>query len=199
MTIENIISPELIRRQAAVPIDDFLRTEEEIRLLSVGRFSDAKNFENVPAICRIIREKGFPVRWFLIGYGGDENLIRKQIIKEGMKDYVILLGKKTNPYPYMAACDFYIQPSRYEGKCVSVIEAQILHKPVVITRYATSASQLREGIDGFIVDMDNEGCANGIMKLISNKTLQEKLVFHTWGYDYSNRDQIRKVYAMVDD
>ena len=61
-----------------------------------------------------------------------------------MQEHVIILGKKENPYPYIKACDLYIQPSRYEGKCVSVVEAQILRKPVVITDYITSGSQLKD-------------------------------------------------------
>lgn len=78
-----------------------------------------------------------------------------------MEKHVILLGKKENPYPYINACDVYVQPSRYEGKCISVREAQMLGKPVVITRYATSSSQLQDGVDGVIVPMENKGCANG--------------------------------------
>lgn len=50
-----------------------------------------------------------------------------------MQERVIILGKKDNPYPYMRACDLYVQPSRYEGKAVTVREAQLLGKPVVIT------------------------------------------------------------------
>ena len=78
-----------------------------------------------------------------------------------MQERVIILGKKNNPYPYMRACDLYVQPSRYEGKAVTVREAQLLGKPVVITNYATSASQLEDGADGVIVPMDNAGCAEG--------------------------------------
>lgn len=33
-------------------------------------------------------------KWFLIGYGGEEALIRKQIKEQGMEDTVIILGKK---------------------------------------------------------------------------------------------------------
>ena len=81
---------------------------------------------------------GLDVTWYLIGYGGDEMLIRQKIAEAGMQDRVIILGKKDNPYPYMRACDLYVQPSRYEGKAVTVREAQLLGKPVVITDYATS-------------------------------------------------------------
>ncbi|MFR2987685.1 MAG: glycosyltransferase [Faecalibacillus sp.] len=45
-------------------------------------------------------------------------------IKEQEWRTVIILGKKDNPYPYIEKCDFYIQPSRYEGKALTVLEAQ---------------------------------------------------------------------------
>lgn len=169
-----------------------------IRLLSVGRFCTAKNFDNVPDICRRLREKGHNVKWYLIGFGGDEALIRQKIAEAGMQEHVIILGKKENPYPYIAACDLYIQPSRYEGKCVSVIEAQILHKPVVITNYATSASQLRDGYDGIIVPMDNEGCAEGIAAVLRDAELQHRLVENTKKNDYTNAGEIEKLYRLIE-
>lgn len=56
------------------------------------------------------------MKWYLIGYGGDEPLIRQKIDEAGMQARVIILGKKDNPYPYMRACDLYVQPSRYEAR-----------------------------------------------------------------------------------
>lgn len=169
-----------------------------LKLLSVGRFCTAKNFDNIPRICRAIREKGLNIKWYLIGYGGSEDLVRKRIAEAGMEDYVIILGKKENPYPYMKACDLYVQPSRYEGKCVSVIEAQILGKPVVITNYPTSSSQLEDGVDGVIVPLDNEGCAAGIAALLRDPEQMEKLRRNCATRDYSNAEQIIKIYEMME-
>lgn len=169
-----------------------------IKLLSVGRFCTAKNFDNVPEICKYIREQGFSVKWYLIGYGGGEDLIRSKIAEFGMGDFVIILGKKENPYPYIKACDLYVQPSRYEGKCVSVVEAQILNKPVVITNYATSASQLENGVDGVIVPMDNEGCAQGIISLLCNPELQQRLIENTQKQEYTNAGEIEKIYSLIE-
>lgn len=50
-----------------------------------------------------------------------------------------------NPYPYIKACDIYVQPSRYEGKAVTVREAQILGKPVVITRFLPPQANWKKG------------------------------------------------------
>lgn len=170
-----------------------------IKLLSIGRFSSQKNFENVPEICKLLREKGINAKWYLIGFGATEDLIRQKIAETKMQDYVIILGKKENPYPYITGCDIYVQPSRYEGKCVAVTEAQILHKPVVITAYPTSSSQLKDGYDGVIVPMDNNGCALGISKVIQNKKLQEALIENTYKEDYSNTAGIVKLYQLMEE
>ena len=198
ITIQNIISEKLLKRQAAEEINDMKRYGEEKILLSVGRFSDAKNFDNIPDICRKIRAQGENVKWYLIGYGGDEDFIRQRIQEEGMQDYVIILGKKENPYPYIKACDIYVQPSRYEGKCVAVLEAQILNKPVIITNYATSGSQLQNGVDGEIVPMDNEGCAAGIRRVLENGTFQKHLIDNTQKKDYTNAREIEKLYHVLE-
>ncbi len=197
--IENIIPTKYMKRMAEKLISkNEMPIGENIILLSIGRYCMAKNFDNIPNICKLLRDKGLPIKWYIIGYGGKEKLIKEKIVEEEMQEYVVLLGKKENPYPYIKKCDIYIQPSRYEGKCVSVIEAQILNKPVVITNYATSESQLKDGVDGIIVPMDNNGCAQGIYQVIINKKLQEKLIDNTKRKDYSNAKEIEKIYRLIE-
>lgn len=171
--IDNIIPANFVKKQAEeFEVIDEMPRDGSIRLLSVGRFCNAKNFDNVPDICRRLREKGLEIKWYLIGFGPDEELIKSKIKEAQMEDSVIILGKKENPYPYMKECDWYIQPSRYEGNCVCVHEAQILGKPVIITNYATAASQLEDGVDGWIVPMDNEKCASRMYELLVSKDIK---------------------------
>lgn len=170
-----------------------------ISVLSVGRFCEAKNFDNVPDICRRLVADGLDVTWYLIGYGGDEPLIRQKIDEAGMQARVLILGKKDNPYPYMRACDLYVQPSRYEGKAVTVREAQLLGKPVVITGYATSGSQLEDGVDGVIVPMDNAGCAARIAALLRDPERMQQLSESCAKRDYTNSVEIEKIYALMED
>ena len=197
-TIENILPKELINRQAQEWNDDML-LNGSISILSVGRFCVAKNFDNVPDICRKLVEFGLDVKWYLIGYGGDEPLIRQKITETGMQDHVIILGKKENPYPYMRACNLYVQPSRYEGKAVTVREAQLLAKPVIITNYATSGSQLENGVDGVIVPMDNADCAAGIATLLRDSERMQRLSENCKKRDYTNSAEIEKIYALMED
>lgn len=196
--IENILSSEFVRKRAEeIDVSDEIpKRNESINVLSIGRFSDAKNYDNVPDICRRIREKGIDLHWYIIGFGNDV-LIRQKIQEAGMEDYVIILGKRTNPYPYIKACDIYAQPSRYEGKSVTVREAQMLCKPVVVTNYPTAKSQIQNDIDGVIVPMDNEGCALGIAEFIKNKGLQHQIVNYLHTHDYGNVDEVQKIDLLI--
>ena len=199
--IENTLSPTFVRKRAELQnVDKEIRHEGTITLLSVGRFSDAKNYDNVPDICkRLINETKLNIKWYIIGYGGDEALIRQKIKEAGMEEHVILLGKRSNPYPYIKACDIYVQPSRYEGKSVTVREAQMLCKPVVVTNYPTAPSQIRSGIDGVIVPMDNEGCAHGLAEVICDKPLQERIIAHLKTHDYGNESEVEKIYTLINE
>ena len=195
--IENILSKDFIEKQADLFNVENEMTGDSVKLLSIGRFCEAKNFDNVPEIASIIKSKGVDFKWYIIGYGADENLIKSKIAQYNMEDTVIILGKRENPYPYIKACDIYVQPSRYEGKCVAVREAQILNRPVIITNYASSKSQLQDGFDGVIVPMDNQGCANGIVKVIYDKDLQNQLIENTKKTDYTNSKEIEKLYKLI--
>lgn len=199
--IENILSPAFVRRRADIKNveGEMSKYGGEVKLLSIGRFSEAKNYDNVPDICQRMVKEGVDVKWFIIGFGGDEQLIRRKIEEAGMQEHVIILGKRSNPYPYIKACDIYVQPSRYEGKSVTVREAQMLCKPVVVTNYPTASSQIKNGIDGVIVPMDNEGCARGLAEVVTDKALQERLVDYLKTHDYGNEREVDKVYRIAEE
>ena len=191
--IENILPEEFVKKQANEFLVDKEMNAKGIKILSIGRFCKAKNFDNVPEICQRIRERGMDITWYLIGFGRDEELIKRKIAEANMQEYVKILGKKENPYPYIQACDVYIQPSRYEGKCVTVREAQMLGKPVIITNYETAKEQLESGVEGIIVPMQNQ-----IFDLLNNNCLLEQLSFNCQMRKYSNKEEVKKIYRILE-
>ncbi len=197
ITIENILSSEFVKSQAKKESPEgFDLTKKSV--LSVGRFTHQKAFELAAESCRIMKEKGCGFRWYLIGYGPDEELIRSKIKENEVEDTMIILGKKTNPYPYMAACDVYAQPSRYEGKAVTVREAQMLGKPVLITDYETAPSQVENGVDGIICPMGVESVADALIALLGDKNKQEALSKACLSRDYSNAGSINILYDFIE-
>lgn len=209
IVMENILSSDFVRGRSELisqeeVVKEMPKEEGVIKLLSIGRFCEAKNYDNVPDICRRINSQlsslspQLRVKWYIIGFGGDEQLIRQKINEAGMENNVIILGKRSNPYPYIKACDIYVQPSRYEGKSVTVREAQLLCKPVVVTNYPTASSQIQDGVDGRIVPMDNWGCAEGMAAFIDNTICQNGIIETLSHQDYSNVEEINKLYKIID-
>ncbi len=192
--IENINPIKIVRKEAEASAEGM--EDKGIKLLSIGRFCDAKNFESIPNKLRILKKLGVSAKWYIIGFG-DDSLIKNAISEHGMEEDVIILGKKENPYPYIKKCDIYVQPSRYEGKAVTVLEAQILGKPVVISNYATASSQLCDGFDGLIAPMDDEGFAKALYDLICDKTRQKLLSENCLSRDYSGKESVEKLISII--
>lgn len=196
--IENILSPDFVKQQSELEnVYDEMPDEKGItKILTIGRFSPPKKIEGIPHICAEMEKLGVNFKWYIIGYGPDKE-IQEALDKYKMRHRMILLGKKTNPYPYIKACDIYVQPSIYEGKSVTVREAQVLGKPVVITNYPTAKSQIESGIDGMIVPLDEVETAKGITELINDRLLQNKIIDHLKNHDYGNENEVDKIYSLL--
>ncbi len=201
--IENILAAEFIRQRSQVECPVF-ENDPSLKLLTIGRYSYPKKMEDIPFLCRkIVRSEEFGgrnVKWYIIGYGSPEieQQVRDEIRKEGMEEHVILLGKQSNPYPYIRTCDIYVQPSRYEGKSITVREAQILCKPVIVTHYPTAPSQVQDGVDGVIVPLEREACAEAMIKVIRDEKLLSSLTEYLSEHDYGNESEIEKIYKLCE-
>jgi glycosyltransferase involved in cell wall biosynthesis len=198
VVIENINSPEFIKTMAEHSDDNPLLEDKRFKIVTVARLSHAKGIDNAVRALKLLKDKGYnDLAWYVIGYGGDELKIKILINDLGLEGSFFLLGKKTNPYPYIKESDMYVQPSRYEGKAVTVTEAQILEKPVLITNYTTASSQINNGIDGVICDLSVEGIANGVESLVNDKKQRIKLANNIRGINYGNKNELKKLYELI--
>nr|WP_207627744.1 MULTISPECIES: glycosyltransferase [Bacillaceae] len=198
MVIENILSPAFIRKQADDhQPEEIVKTPGKTILLTVGRFSHAKGLDQAIKACKELVNAGYDVEWYVVGYGPLEAELRELINQLDLSNRFFLIGKKTNPYPYIKACDIYVQPSRYEGKAVTIREAQILGKPVVITNFPTARSQATDGVDALITTQDVTGIAKGIERLINDDDLRKMLESNVLSKDYGNEDEIEKLYNLI--
>lgn len=196
--IGNIISSEFVRRRAGESVPtDMPKERNGYTLLTIGRYCHAKKLDEIPAICRRLIDKGLSVKWYIIGFGGSDEYIRSAIAEEGMESNVILLGKRENPYPYITACDWYIQPSRFEGKSIVVREAQILGRPVIITAYPTASSQVEDSVDGVIVPLEIEACADKMAQVLRDEDLKREITDYVSTHDYGNTGEVEKIYRII--
>ena len=196
VVVENITSPEFIRKMSEEQVSEEFE-KDKFNLLTVARFSHAKGIDQGVEAIKLLRDRGIDnIKWYIVGYGGDENKIRELITRCSLEDMIEILGKKNNPYPYMKMCDLYMQPSRYEGKAVTVVEAQILAKPVLITNYPTAHSQVVDEVDGEVCELSIEGIANGIEKFYRDRELLERYRSNCESRNYENKEELKKLYEL---
>ena len=196
VVVENITSPEFIRKMSEEQVSEEFE-KDKFNLLTVARFSHAKGIDQGVEAIKLLRDRGIDnIKWYIVGYGGDENKIRELITRYSLEDMIEILGKKDNPYPYMKMCDLYMQPSRYEGKAVTVVEAQILAKPVLITNYPTAHSQVVNEVDGEICELSIDGIANGVEKFYRDRELLERYRSNCESGNYENKEELKKLYEL---
>ncbi len=195
--VENIISRKTLLEQAKEenPFkDDF----DGIRIVTVGRVSHEKGPDIAVEACRILREKGYNIRWHFVGKVDDETA--DSLAKEyGLSKNVVFEGLQTNPYKFMYNCDIYVQPSRFEGKSIAIEEAKALGRPVVTSAFTTAFSQIEQNKTGIVADeISAEAIAEKIELLINDKKLYGEISRNLENYR-SNEDEILKLEKILDE
>lgn len=175
--LENITNPMLIKKMAEEGINDsaFESMKNTLKLLSIGRLYPQKNYPLAIDAAKIIKDNGIDFKWYIIGEGVLRNEIEKQINALSLQDNIILLGLRSNPYPYIKQCDIIVQSSLFEGKSIAIDEAKILCKPIVTTNYPTVYDVITDFKNGLISEMTPDSLAEKIIKLYNDKDLMERL------------------------
>lgn len=189
---------EIIEKSQEVMEDIF--PEETVNLLTVGRVSPEKGQDMIPKIVRDLNDKGYAVRWYIIGDGPNLNKLKELIKKANVSDEVVLLGVKNNPYPYMKACDIYIQPSYTEGYSTTICEAGILGKAIIGTKPSGGIrDQIENGESGLIVEATVEGLEQGIIRLLEEPLLRKKFEQNILKKDFEGKGEIKKFINYIED
>lgn len=143
--------------------------KEYFNIVTCGRISVEKGMDLAVEAChRLITDGYDKIRWWIIGGGPAYNDVKKLIQKLKLERYVIMMGMKDNPYPYIAHADLYVQPSRFEGYPMSILEALILKKIVISTKNKGAKEMLLNLKCGILCEMDSIDLAETISGLISD-------------------------------
>lgn len=198
--IGNIISPKrIIRLSKESKIVDLNFNSNYTNIITVARLGYEKGIDLAIEACKFLKNDGYKVRWFVLGYGTEYELSECTRLIEGygLEDDFQLLGVRENPYPYIAKADIYVQPSRYEGKSIAIEEAKILNKPIVVTNYSTVKDQIEDGKNGIIVDMDSKSINLGIRQMIDDKGLPIKLKKNLSNENLGTETEVEKLYKLI--
>ena len=154
----------------------FPKNSEAHTILTVCRLAKQKGLYLAVNACEILKNKGVNFKWYIVGEGTEREFLESEIKNKGLANHCILLGFKENPYPYMKTCDIYVQTSLFEGLGLTVIEAAILHKPIVTTNFPTASSIVTHNKTGVICEMKADAIALSISKYIDNAVFTDKII-----------------------
>lgn len=194
--IENITSSAIVRRQAGVEKPAEYKSGGNI-LLSIGRMVPQKGFDLAISAAAIMKRKNIPFMWYILGDGALCETLKMQIQEENVGDCVVLLGTRSNPYPYIKNASIFVQTSRFEGKSVVLDETKILGIPIVATDYPTVRDQIVAEKEGVIAPMTPEGIAQTICELLGDTNKRECIHKYLLSCEYGNQDEIAKYMALL--
>ena len=158
-------------------------SDEQRLILSVGRLTRRKSFDQVVrALARLV-EEGIDVHYAIVGIGEDEAYLKQLAVETGVSDRVHLLGHVTMedlPRWYCAA-DLFAMPNRTvnndtEGFGKVYIEAAACGRPAIAGLVGGTGAAVLDGITGLRVDGESlEAVTNALRRLLRDPMLANRL------------------------
>lgn len=194
----NLINVTETLEQARRQIDD-MPSNGGTTIVTVGRLHPQKGSEKIPQIARMLLDAGYDIYWYLVGDGILRAEIESLCQEYDVSERVIMLGSKDPPFPYIKNCDIYVQTSSWEGWCLTIQEARVLHKPMVVTPLPVLREQIIHGKNGLIAkDMSPEAMFESIKLLLDDPAMQERFVRALEKEDHAGLDELKKLYDIIE-
>ncbi|MCP8850484.1 glycosyltransferase [Latilactobacillus curvatus] len=172
--IYNPIDVQEINELANCEADDVSnwvsKTENTIRIVSIGRLTDVKRMDWLIDAHDQLNRLGILVSTTVIGTGKLYEDFQKIIVDRDIKG-IYFVGFKTNPYVYLKYADIYTSTSLTESYPLSIAEAYALEVPVIATRNSGSNELSREGKYALLVDSNYTAFFEALKNIITDNSL----------------------------
>ena len=196
VTAYNLLDADAMRTQSLGHPDPFEGYRDVPCVLSVCRLQEvSKGLLRMVDVHRRLLDAGVAHTWHVLGDGPDHELLESAIHAQGVSATFKLHGAIDNPFPYYRYADVCAVLSRYEGLCGVVNEARVLERPVIATRFAGIEEQIEDGVNGLVVEQDEDAICAGLSLLIRDSGLRERLA--QGGYPRELLDDAAKVDALL--
>lgn len=152
-------------------------------ILSVGRLSRRKGFDQVIRALPLLAERGIDIRYAVIGTGADREYLDSLARELGVDDRVQLLGQvSVDDLPrWYNAADVFAMPNRdvnndTEGFGLVYLEAAACGKPALAGTAGGTGSAVVDGVTGLCVDGTSiEAVASGLARLLEDGEFARKM------------------------
>lgn len=197
--LENIMDTNVVRQRAKLLENQdhnyqMLAQYKGFKIVTVCRLSmHVKGLDRAVQAAAKLKEEGLKFLWVIIGDGEDRHKLEQMIRENDVIDCFVLLGKKSNPYPYMMLCDIMCMPSRWEGMPIVVTESKMLGIPPVVTRYLSVDEQIQDEVEGYVAENNDTAIIEKLRKCINNPQALSVIRKYLLQHEYGNREYIHTV------
>jgi glycosyltransferase involved in cell wall biosynthesis len=135
---------------------------------NVARLAEQKGQRTLLAAVPSVLERRPETRFAIAGDGE----LRRELeqLSEQYGDHVAMLGNRSDVPDLLASFDVFAYPSRFEGLCLAVIEAQAAGVPVVATPVGGIRDTVQDGETGLLVPPDDpQALADAIVRLLDDR------------------------------
>lgn len=171
-----------------------LRTEKEHLFVTAGRLELVKDQTMMIEAFAAFHKSHPDYRLIIYGEGPMHRALQEQINSHGLRDSVVLAGRTNDLWNKIACAEAFLLTSEYEGMSNALIEAMCLGLPVISTKVAGATDLIKDGENGFLIDVKNSDILADRMKcLADNQELREQMgCSATKVYDQVRQDKICK-------
>jgi len=175
--LHNFIDADEIRKKSGeyADISDF---NGEFKILTIARLEYQKGIDIAVRAAEILKRRGIPFKWYVIGDGDEKKKLRMMIRAKGLQDSFILLGIRQNPFPYLKACNLFALTSRFEGYPVTLIEARALGVPILASDMPCIREQITDNVNGMLTSLDPKEIADKIFEFRKDPSIGIRMREH---------------------
>lgn len=178
----HIMSWPLYCCDTSVTVSDYWNGDGVLRLGSIGRLAEQKNYFVLLEGLHLFRERSPAladrVCLTIVGEGHQRVELQSMINRYDMQNEVSLVGllSKQDTAAFLEHLHVYIQPSLFEGMCLAVHEAMAAGLPVMATPVGELQKSVRDDETGFVLTdaLPEAICAN-LEKIFSDPSMLERL------------------------
>lgn len=157
-----------------------------LKFVTIGRMDQYKGYDHIYKCLNRLYHQGYQFRWSIIGDGEEFDNIKRMFQQSEFSKWIDFRGALINPFPIVKQADVFALFSRYEGLPNTIYEALIIGTPVVATNVGGIASQIEEGVNGWIVEEDDEKIYQGLLHIYTHPEEIKQYKENLKNYRYDN-------------